>query len=117
MKNEPKNFYYTWASGPAGVTVRRTKSFLLLFFKNEALFLPYSAISGWEVVHGLTPHFRGGVLNGLDDILVARAAAEIARHPVADFSFRRVRVFLQQPVGAGDHARRTKPALQAVLLA
>ena len=29
----------------------------------------------------------------------------------------RVRVFLKQPIGAGDHARRAKAALQAVMLA
>src|SRR5215831_12937350 len=52
------------------------------------------------------------VLHRLDDVLVARAAAEIARHPIADLLFRRIRILLEQPVRARDHARRAVAALQ-----
>src|SRR5437773_2372496 len=56
------------------------------------------------------------VLDRLDDVLVARAAAQVAGHPVADLLLRRARVLLQQPVRAGDHPGRAVAALQAVLL-
>src|SRR5580704_5870283 len=62
-------------------------------------------------------HLGGGVLNGLDDVLVAGAAAEIARNAGADVVFARVRVLLKQPPGAGDHAGSAKPTLQAMHLA
>src|SRR5512142_1242888 len=55
-------------------------------------------------------------LHGLDDVLVAGAPAEVARHPVADLLLARVRVLLQQTVRARDHSRRAEAALQAVIL-
>src|SRR5208282_1645961 len=55
------------------------------------------------------------VLHGLDDVLVARAAAQIARHPVPDLLFRGTGIFLEQPVGARDHTRRAETALQTML--
>src|SRR5512139_1574657 len=58
---------------------------------------------------------RGG-LHGLDDVLVTRAAAQVAGDALADVLLARVRVFLQQAVGARDHAGRAVAALQAVLL-
>ena len=39
---------------------------------------------------------RGCVLHGLDDVLVAGAAAEVAFEPVADLVLARVRVLLEQ---------------------
>ena len=57
----------------------------------------------------------GGVLDRLDDVVIARAAAEVAREPLADLALGRVGVALEQ-VGRGhDHARRAVAALQAVL--
>src|SRR5271154_7088811 len=64
----------------------------------------------------LAAHLRRRVLNRFHDVLIARAAAEIARHPVTYLLLRRVWILLQQPVGAGDHARRAEAALQPVLL-
>src|SRR5512144_1676335 len=59
----------------------------------------------------------GGVLNGLDDVLVARAAAEVTGNAEADLLFAGTGVLLQQPVGAHDHTGCTEAALQAVHLA
>src|SRR6266700_3353628 len=41
----------------------------------------------------------GGILNGFDDVLVAGAAAEIARDAHPDLVVGRARVLLQQPIG------------------
>src|SRR6476646_7291140 len=56
----------------------------------------------------------GGVLDCLDDVLVAGAAADIARNADADFFLRWRRVLLEQPLRAHDHAGRAEAALQAV---
>ena len=53
--------------------------------------------------------------DGLDDVLVSRAAAQIARHAMAHFFGRGVGVVLQKAVGAHQHAGGAKTALQAVL--
>src|SRR5687768_6361278 len=57
-----------------------------------------------------------GVLNGVDDVLITRAAAKIARDPLAYFAFGGRGVVLQQGDSGHDHARRAVAALQAVLL-
>ena len=64
--------------------------------------------------HGL-PLVRS-VLNGVDDVLVAGAAAEIAGDAFADLALGRRRVVVQQVDGRHDHAGRAEAALQAVLL-
>src|SRR5208337_5185002 len=64
---------------------------------------------------GLRREFRRCRAHRFDDVLVAGAAAQIARHPIANFLIRRVRVFLQQPIGPGNHARRAKSALQGMI--
>ena len=74
--------------------------------------------SGWI---RLAAALRGGELlrrrlHGLDDVLVAGAAAQVAGDAVADLLLARVRVLLEQPVGARHHAGRAVAALQAVLL-
>src|SRR5438093_815588 len=56
-----------------------------------------------------------GVLYGVDDVLVAGAAAEVARETLADLALRWRRVVLQQRHGRHDHPRRAEPALQPVL--
>ena len=57
----------------------------------------------------------GGVLNGVDDVLVAGAAAEIAGDALAYLALRRRRVVLQQRHRRHDHPRRAVAALEAVL--
>src|SRR5215475_1435729 len=61
-------------------------------------------------------HLLGGPLDGLDDVVVARAAAEVAFEPVADLRLRRLRVALEELGGGHDHAWGTEAALKAVLL-
>ena len=59
---------------------------------------------------------RSAQLNGLDDILVARAAAQIALELLANFRLARVGTSGAQIHRAHDHAGRAKAALQAVAL-
>src|SRR5215471_5865079 len=58
----------------------------------------------------------GGVLHRLDDVDVARAAAQVARDRVADLILAGVLVLLQQRAAGHHHAGRAEAALQAVLL-
>ncbi len=67
--------------------------------------------------NGTPVELGGGVLNGLDDVLVAGAAADVAADAEADLVLGRLRVLLQQPVRADDHPGRAEAALQAVHLA
>src|SRR3954447_4071833 len=52
----------------------------------------------------------------LDDVLVARAAADAAGDRRADLLLRRVRVLVQQPARGHQHARGAEAALERVLL-
>src|SRR5262249_12401992 len=61
-------------------------------------------------------HLLGGPLDGLDDVVVARAAAEVAFEPVADLALRGPWVPLEELRGGHDHARCAEAALEAVLL-
>src|SRR6266571_1019586 len=65
---------------------------------------------------GLAAQFRRPVLNGFDDVDVARAAAQVARDAAPDFLFGRVGLRLQHCSGGHDHARCTEATLQAMLL-
>src|SRR5947207_4536823 len=57
-----------------------------------------------------------GVLNGVDDVLIAGAAAEVALDPLANLALGWRWVVLQQRHGRHDHPRRAVPALKPVLL-
>src|SRR5215210_6425721 len=59
---------------------------------------------------------RRGLLDGLDDVLVARAAAQVALEALPDLLLRGVLGLLQEAYGSHDHARRAKAALQPVRL-
>ena len=56
------------------------------------------------------------MLNGVDDVLVAGAAAEVAGDALPDFVLARLRVVSKQVGGAHNHAWRAETALQPVLL-
>src|SRR5215510_4645542 len=58
----------------------------------------------------------GGVLDRLDDVHVAGAAAQIARDRVTDVRLGRTGVAPEQRHARHHHARRAVPALQPVLL-
>src|SRR2546426_11150070 len=62
----------------------------------------------------LDAHGLGALLDRLDDVLVAGAAAEVAVEPAADLLFGGGRVVLHQVDRAHHHARRAEAALQPV---
>src|SRR5437773_1888711 len=68
------------------------------------------------MIASLLPRHRlGGVLDGLDDVVVARAAAEVALELMANLVLRRLGVALDELRRRHDHARGAEPALQGVL--
>src|SRR5207249_7573034 len=77
---------------------------------------PFSGDGSHGVPSLLSGHVFGGPLDRLDDIVVARAATEVALELVPDLVFRRLRVAFEHLVGGHDHARRAEAALEPVLL-
>src|SRR5579859_989561 len=65
---------------------------------------------------GFATQRRRPVLNGFDDVDIPGAAAQIAGDTAPDLCFGRTRIGGQQRLRTEQHARRTEPALQAVLL-
>src|SRR5262245_47929606 len=61
-------------------------------------------------------HLPGRPLDGLDDVLVTGAAAEVPRDRPADLFLCRVGVVLQERGDRQHHPRSAEPALQPVLL-
>src|SRR5712692_4436179 len=61
-------------------------------------------------------HFLGRVLHGLDDVHVAREAAQVPGDGFADLLLARVLVALQERTRGHQHARGAEAALQTVLL-
>src|SRR5271163_241716 len=62
-------------------------------------------------------HFARALGDRLDDVVIAGAAADVAFEPVADRGFVEMRALAIDEVDCGhDHARRAKPALQAVIV-
>src|ERR1700744_2878532 len=59
----------------------------------------------------------GGELDGLDDLAIARAAADIAGNRLDDIFARRLVVMTEQRMRGQDHARRAVAALQTMRLA
>src|SRR5688572_8396384 len=56
----------------------------------------------------------GGLLDGLDDVHVPRAPAQVARDPLAHLLVGRLRVLLEEPGGLHDHPRGAEAALEPV---
>src|ERR1700730_8284858 len=74
---------------------------------------------GGGLLAGLGPgtvHRLGRGLNGLDDVHVPRAPAEIAFEALADLVLVRVRVLVEEVGGGHDEAGSAVPALEAVLI-
>src|SRR5262245_66651490 len=65
---------------------------------------------------GRGSHLGGGLLDRLDDVHVAGAAAQVAADAPPDLVLARVRVLTEQPGGLHDHPRGAEAALQAVLV-
>src|SRR5688572_16081621 len=66
------------------------------------------------LAHCLSATVLRGVLDRVDDVLVAGATAEVAGDAVADLLFTRRRIVLKQVDRRDDHARRAVAALQAM---
>ncbi len=62
------------------------------------------------------PGVFGRPADGAHDVLVAGAAAELARDHVPDLGLGRIGVAVEQPAGGHQHARGAEAALQAVAL-
>src|SRR5438309_8830952 len=90
-------------------SLRRTDSPMCGSLANVSL-APMAFSSGLAG-HGGLPH-----LHGLDDVLVARAAAQVAFQLFADLRFAGVGMALAQVERAHHHARGAEAALQAVAL-
>jgi hypothetical protein len=75
------------------------------------------SVDGFGGNHSVARHYLGRRKNRLDDIMVARATADVAFQAVADVTFAELSgAFMNQVDPAHDHARRTKAALQTVML-
>src|SRR5262245_13230863 len=67
---------------------------------------------------GARLHARGAVLNGFDDVVIARAAADIALKLVAHSGFVELLALAIYKIDGGhDHARRAEATLQTMVLA
>src|ERR1700738_1286952 len=64
----------------------------------------------------LLPHLLGCPLHRLDDVLVARAAADVARDRPADLLLAGIGVLIQQRLGDQHHPGSAEAALEPVLL-
>src|SRR6056300_1722495 len=65
---------------------------------------------------GRGPHLVGCPHDGLDDVLISRAAAQVARERPADLVLGRIGVFLEQCLRRHHHPRGAVAALETVLL-
>src|SRR5437588_11700185 len=70
----------------------------------------------FSVVIRSASHLGSGLLDRANDLVVAGAAAEIARQPPANLFLGGVRILIEQRLGRDDEARRAEPALQRRLL-
>jgi hypothetical protein len=73
--------------------------------------LDLSTVRHVRISLSLGPASRRRIEDGADDLVVAGAAAEVARQPVADRA-RSGRVLIEQRLGCHDEARRADAALQ-----
>src|ERR1700685_3964067 len=80
------------------------------------IWIPSAAFESAESFAGLGAELFGGPQDRLHDVLVTRAAAQVAGQAPAHFFLGWVRVGRQQCLGGHHHARRAEAALQAVLL-
>ena len=87
--------------------------------RNEAeIFLATDCLTDALVCHNaLPPHCLCPGHHGLDDVVIARAAAQIAFQLVANGFFARIWIALSQVDRTHDHARRAEAALQGMMFA
>src|SRR5258708_9593473 len=92
-----------------------------ILISSSALDVVTSAVIGLLPALGVVPwgcrtQLRRGPQDGLHDVLVAGAAAQVARQRPPDVLLGGVRVAVKQALAGHHHARRAESALQAVLL-
>src|SRR5579883_2823760 len=75
-----------------------------------------SVVGAWNWKSCISAPRTGGLLNRLDDLVVARTAAEVAHHPVFDLVLAGVRVRIQERLRCHDLAGRADAALEAAVL-
>src|SRR6185369_4389824 len=76
----------------------------------------FSELAPWVSSLRLRAQLPGCMLDGLDDVDVSGAAAEIAGDGLADFELAGIVVLFEQGDAGEHHARRAIAALEAVLL-
>src|SRR5215472_12548863 len=103
LKSAPKRARPVTLSWPSGRTVRVPT---------------YDCGRSWMSVSAMSarPHFRGSVHHRSDDLVVPRAAAEIARQPVPDLRLRRILSALEERLRRHDEPGRADAALQRRML-
>src|SRR3990172_10740368 len=75
----------------------------------------FSVVAISTPLHLRAAHLLSGVQDGLHDVLVAGAAAQVALEGFAHLRLGRARVLPQVGIRGHDHARRAVPALEAVV--
>src|SRR5215467_9484326 len=70
----------------------------------------------WASTRGLPPHLGDRAAHGLDDVLIAGAAAQIGRQKIENIVVREVGVGLQRIHGQHQETRGAEPALKRVVL-
>src|SRR5438477_2428645 len=73
-------------------------------------------INKGESIVSSRARFLRRILDRLDDVLIAGAAAQISFEPVTNFIARRIGIAINDLTRRDDHSRRAKTTLQAVLL-
>src|SRR5262249_49834944 len=104
LKSAPKRARPVTLSTPSGRTVR-----VPMYVWGRSCSVVASAMS-------TPPHVRGRVHHRLDDLVVPRAAAQIARQPVADLRLGGLEIPLEQGLRGDEHAGRADAALERRVL-
>src|SRR5712691_941357 len=78
--------------------------------------VPSRLLSGTHRLGNTGTHVLGCILDSLDNVLVAGAAADIAFETCTNLFFSRVGIVFEQVIRGHNHARRAEAALQPVLL-
>src|SRR3990170_8565483 len=72
--------------------------------------------NGWNLWNAFASQNRGGVLDRLDDLGVAGAAAEVTGQGKTNLFFARIGIFIEQRLRHHQHARGAVAALGAAVL-
>ena len=76
-----------------------------------------AAVLAHEKAYAARSHGVRRAVHGVDDALVARTPAEVARQPLADFVVTGIGIVVQQRGDRHDETGRAEAALQSVAVA